>query len=90
MKAAIVLGILFLCTLARAEQVPTEMWSVEGHNFTSKAAAIRYIVNSGKRLNVIHTQCEILTNKLAFKKCPKNKESNFDNEQFAGLKVNAK
>lgn len=74
-------------TKAHAAGVPREMYSVEGHNFESKAAAIRYVVNSGKRLEVLETRCLILTNKLTFKACPKAKEKAWENEQFAGLKV---
>jgi hypothetical protein len=87
-KVIFALALLFAAiTKAHAEGVPTDIFSVEGHNFESKAAAIRYVINSGKRLQVLETRCLILTNKLTFKACPKNKVSAWDNEQFAGLKV---
>lgn len=85
MKKILVIVTLFLCAaIAHAETAP-ETWSVDGKTFETKSAAIRYVMNSGKRLNVTHARCEILTNKLSFKACPKNKKSAFDNEQFESL-----
>ena len=83
----VILAICALASAARAADVPNDMFSVEGHNFDSKAAAIRYVIASGKRLQVLETRCLILTNKLSFKACPKNKAGSFESEQFNGLKV---
>lgn len=90
MKKVFILLALSFCILMKAHaEVPREIYSVEGHNFESKAAAIRYVINSGKRLEVLETRCLILTNKLTFKACPKNKLKSWDNEQFASLKATA-
>ncbi len=81
---AVIFTLLMLSALiARADD--TEVYAVNGKNFTSKAMAIRYVVNLGKPVQVLHTRCEILTNKLTFKACPKNKDKNFENEQFKSL-----
>lgn len=64
-----------------------ETWAIGSKVFATKGEAIRYVIASGKRLEVSHTRCEILTNKLSFKACPKNKQGTFENEQFNGLKV---
>ncbi len=78
--------VLLLSLNVHAASAP-ETWSVDGKTFDTKAMAVRYIVASGKRSEVLHSRCEILTNKLSFKACPKNKLGNFENEQFQGLKV---
>lgn len=78
---------LILAIMAMAGQVcaaTIETWVVDGKTFDSKAQAIRYVVASGKRLEVAHTRCEILTNKLTFKACPKNRKGSWENEQFSG------
>ena len=85
MKKLIVALFLLFAVAAHAE-TPTDIYSVDGKNFDSKTAAIRYIVSSGSRKQVLNTRCLILTNKFTFKACPKNKAGSFDNEQFAGLK----
>ena len=77
--------ISLLSSLALANNVTPETWSVDGKTFDSKAMAIRFVVASGKPLEVTHSRCEILTNKLTFKACPKNKKASFENEQFDGL-----
>lgn len=87
MKKLLFVTLALFCLAARASDVPNELYSIEGKNFETKAAAIRYVINSGKRLTVLHTRCEILTNKLTFKACPKNKKNTWESEQFAGLKV---
>ena len=84
----IVIGVSLIARVSHgAAAVPNDLYTVNGKNFDSKAQAIRYVVSLGKRVEVIHTRCEILTNKLTFKACPKNKLNSFENEQFAGLKV---
>lgn len=85
MKKLIYAAILLSCVIARADQTAPETWTVEGKVYTSKAEAIRHIVAAGKRVNVQHSRCEILTNKLSFKACPKNKVSAFENEQFESI-----
>jgi hypothetical protein len=40
-----------------------DSYSVDGKTFQSKPAAIRYVISSGKRLEVTETRCLILTNK---------------------------
>ena len=53
-----------------------ETWTVNGHTFDSKGVAIRYVIGSGQKaigMTVTHTQCEIVTQNLTLKKCPKNK-----------------
>jgi len=88
LKKILVVLALFLSIAAQAAPgVPTDVYSVEGKNYTSKSAAIRHVINSGKRIEVLETRCLILTNKLTLKPCPKNKLSSWDNEQFSGLKV---
>jgi hypothetical protein len=72
--------VLLLSNVASAES-----WTIEGKSFESKSQAVRYIVASGKPLEVTHSRCEILTNKLSFKACPKSKASNFENEQFKDI-----
>jgi len=83
----IIFAILLLGSIVAKADQGGESWTVGDKVFTSKAMAVRYIVATGKRTEVTHTRCEILTNKLTFKACPKNKLSNFENEQFNGLKV---
>lgn len=63
----------------------SETWKVEGQTFYSEALAKRYIIASGKRVDVEHSRCEILSNGLKFKKCPKLKEKAFENEQFKSI-----
>lgn len=87
MKKVIVILALALSAVAAHASDSSESFSVNGKVFETKAQAIRYIVASGKRLQVIHTRCEILTNKLTLKACPKTKVSAFENEQFSGLKA---
>lgn len=65
-----------------------ETYTIEGKTFDSKAAAIRYVISAGHPVIVNHSRCEILTNRLSFKACPKNKVAAFDNEQFKSLNVN--
>lgn len=69
-----------LSSLAHAET-----WTVQGKSFESKAMAVRYVVSLGKPVEITHTRCEILTNKLSFKACPKNKVGSFENEQFTDI-----
>lgn len=86
-KGTILIGFFIAAALAHAADpaASNETWSVDGKTFTSKALAVRYIVASGKRLQVQHQRCEILTNKLSFKACPKNKAGSFENEQFESI-----
>lgn len=83
--ALIFTALMLFSLISRAENAPQEVYAVNGKNFTSKAMAIRYVVNLGKPVQVLHTRCEILTNKLTFKACPKNKDKKFENEQFQSL-----
>lgn len=88
MKKIIVLVFLFAAIVAKAEpstNSPESIFAVDGKVFTTKAGAIRYVINSGKRLTVLETRCLILTNKLTFKACPKNKLNSFENAQFESL-----
>lgn len=85
-RATTVVLLILLAAVARAE-VPNDIYTVDGKNFETKSAAVRYIISTGKRKQVLHTRCEILTNKLSFKACPKNKNGSWENEQFEGLKV---
>lgn len=62
-----------------------DTYTVDGHTFGTKPEAVKYVIASGKQLEVTETRCLILTNKLSLKSCPKNKKSSFDNEPFAGL-----
>lgn len=62
-----------------------DSYSVDGKTFESKAMAIRYVINSGKRLEVQETRCLILTNKLSLKACPKNKAQSFETQQFESI-----
>lgn len=68
-----------------ADTVSSESWTIGSKVFISKAEAIRYVVSSGTREEIVHTQCQILTNKLTFKACPKNKMASWDNEQFKSI-----
>lgn len=71
--------ILVTLLLASSAQAANESWTVNGKTFESKPMAIRYIMAQNKTgLIVSHTRCEILTNKLTFKACPKTGTS-FDN-----------
>lgn len=80
--------ILALAAIAAHAETPLngEIYAVDGHNFTSKAQAIQYVVRLGKPVEILHTRCEIMTNKFTFKACPKNKLVNTENAQFQGLK----
>lgn len=62
-----------------------DTYSVDGHTFETKPEVVKYVIASGKRLEVTETRCLILTNKLSLKSCPKNKKGSFENEPFAGL-----
>lgn len=79
------LSVLVLGSISHADSVSNESWTIGSHVFLTKAEAIRYVVGSGTKDEVIHTQCQILTNKLTFKACPKNKMASWDNEQFKSL-----
>ncbi len=59
-----------------------ESWTVGQKSFDNKTEAIRYAMSSGQVKDIQHSECVFLTQKLAFKKCPKNKASNFENEPF--------
>lgn len=76
--------VLVLLTLVSVSAV-ADSYAVDGKTFDNKPQAIKYVIASGKRLEVTETRCLILTNKLSLKACPKNKKSSFDNEQFQGL-----
>jgi hypothetical protein len=60
---------------ALASPDTNDLYSVNGQRFTSKSTAIRYLISLGKPAEVIHSRCEILTNKLTFKACPKHREA---------------
>lgn len=62
-----------------------DTYQVDGKSFTDKAMAIRYVVASGKKLDITETRCMILTNKLTLKACPKNKASSFETQQFESI-----
>ena len=62
-----------------------ETWVVGGKAFDSKPLAIRYAMSSGKVQEIQHTECLFLTQKLSFKKCPKNKSGSFENEPFTNV-----
>ena len=81
----VVLTLGIIMKASAAEPTSAETWTVEGKTFTTKGEAVRFVVASGKRLTISHTRCEILTNKLSFKACPKNKTASFENEQFESL-----
>ena len=74
-----------MSSFAHANNVTPETWSTDGRTFDSKSAAVKFVIASGKPLEVTHSRCEILTNKLTFKACPKNKKASFENEQFENL-----
>jgi hypothetical protein len=84
-QAIVVLIGSIIGALCHADNVTSERWDVNGKSFDSKAMAVRYIIASGQELEVTHTRCEILTNKLTFKACPKNKKSSFESEQFKSI-----
>lgn len=89
MKSMIVMSLLLVGMAANADN-SVETWSVEGKTFEVKAQAVRYVMSLGKPVSIEHTRCEILTNKLSFKACPKaakTKAKQFENEQYTGLKV---
>lgn len=87
-KKIVFAAILLASVVARADSAP-ESWTVGSKVYTSKAEAIRAIIAGGKAVEVTHTRCEILTNRLNFKACPKIKGSAFDSQPFTGLKVSA-
>jgi nitrate/nitrite-specific signal transduction histidine kinase len=65
--------LLMAMLLATTAQAANETWTVDGKTFESKAQAIRHIMATGKiGLIVMHNRCEILTQKLTFKACPKS------------------
>lgn len=68
-----------------ADTVSSESWTIGNKVFTSKAEVIRYVVSSGTQDEIVHTQCQILTNKLTLKACPKNKMASWDNERFKSI-----
>jgi len=80
-----ILALTFAASTAFSADAPQEMWSANGQNFLTKSSAIRYLIALGKPISVIHTRCEILTNKLSFKACPKNAKNNFESAQFKSL-----
>lgn len=82
---ALAIAFLLFSAIAKADTVTPEHWDIDGKSFASKAMAVRYIVSSGTKSEVSHVRCEILTNKLAFKACPKNQKANFENEQFKSI-----
>lgn len=86
-KILVVIVLAFAAVAAHASTEAPETWTVGGKSFTTKAAAVRFIIAAGKPLTVVHSRCEILTNKLSFKACPKNKGTAFDNQQFQSLSV---
>jgi glutamate-1-semialdehyde aminotransferase len=87
MKKIIFAALLLGSIMARADQAPSETWTINGHVYTDKAMAVSAVIAGGKQVEVIHTRCEQLTNGLTFKACPKNKAQNFKNLPFQGLKV---
>lgn len=82
--ALLLLAAALTASIAKADSTG-ETWSTDGKTFSSEALVKRYIVASGKRLEIEHTRCEIMTNALKFKKCPKQKEKAFENEQFKSI-----
>lgn len=80
MKQTILIGALLIGANSFADS-----YVVSGQKFDSKAAAIRYVVQSGKRLEVEETRCMIVTNKFSLKACPKNKKGSFENQQFESI-----
>lgn len=87
MKNVILISLLLVGSLAHAETSP-ETYTVEGKVLNSKAEAVRYVMSLGRPVSIIHSRCEILTNKLTFKACPKVKKSKaavFENEQFTSI-----
>lgn len=84
----LMLTILLLTTPVFAGAPVQETWTVDGKVFTTKAETVRYIISLGRRVEVKHERCEIMTNKLSFKACPKaakNKAIQFENQQFESL-----
>lgn len=88
-KLTVVLAALVLSHLAHADANSVENWEVNKHVFTDKAMAVRYIVTNNITSPIVHSRCEILTNKFTFKACPKNKKSAFETEQFKSLSEKA-
>lgn len=81
MKLLTIALILSISSIA----VCDETWTVGGKTFDSKPLAIRYAMSSGKVMEITHTECVFLTQKLSFKKCPKNKAGNFENQPFTSV-----
>lgn len=89
MKKLILPILLLAAVTAQADDTQTnETWTVSGKIYASKSEAVRAVISAGKKVEVTHTRCEILTNKLSFKACPKNKASNFDTAQFESIRPN--
>lgn len=91
MRKIIVILVFAFCAVAAhaaVDTTPAESWTIGGKTYDTKGAAVRAVIASGKRQTIMHSRCEILTNKLSFKACPKNKVGTFENEQFDGLKQN--
>jgi hypothetical protein len=88
MKALVVLSLVLSGVIAQADGLDTtytESWKIGAKIFTNKAEAVRYVIANNSQDEIVHTQCEILTNKLTFKACPKNKKASWDTEQFKSL-----
>jgi hypothetical protein len=81
MKVIVIALILSISAVALSD----ESWTVGGKTFDSKPLAIRYAMSSGKITDITHTECVFLTQKLSFKKCPKNKAGNFENQPFTNV-----
>jgi hypothetical protein len=80
----LILGALLCAQLAHAESAQ-ETWTVNGKTFESKAMAVRYVMSQNKKgMTVTHSRCEILTNKLTFKACPKNDKTGVENQPYQG------
>ena len=82
--ALVTLIAIYACT-AHAAVPDQETWTIEGKAYTSKGAAIRAVLGAGKTVTIQHMRCEVMTNKMTFKACPKN-AGLFDNQPFNGLK----
>lgn len=82
--ALILVANIIQSVVAHAD-VTSETWTIGSKVFSNKAEAVRYIVSTGTQDEVVHTQCQILTNKLSFKACPKNKMASWDTQQFKSI-----
>lgn len=80
-----VLGLVLMSSLVHADNVTSERWDIAGKTFDNKALAIRYAMSTGKVQEITHVECLYLTQKLSFRKCPKNKKSSFENEPFTNV-----